>query len=219
LIHVSISNHNPEQLHKEIYAKTPRKLAFSQNAGYEPWRAELKDKLAELLGMSRFPDTAAVPEVIVISLEEHPDFKEIRFEFESEPGYFAPCHLLIPKKGKAPYPAVVCLQGHNSGMHLSLERFKYEEDSHYIPHMLEWFEMQDLAGLIAPRKLLVVAGREDDIFPIKDTESCFGGIAGIYAKAGYEENCRLVIGEGEYRFYPDEAWPVFTEMSGWGVRG
>ena len=33
-----------------------------------------------------------------------------------------------------------------------------------------YFEMSDLAGLIAPRKLIIAAGREDAIFPEEGTK-------------------------------------------------
>ena len=69
--------------------------------------------------------------------------------------------------------------------------------------------------IFASRKLLVVTGREDVYFPIDGVEAAFDEIKEIYKKAGCEENYRLVVGEGEHRFYPDEAWPVFNEMSGW----
>jgi len=82
----------------------------------------------------------------------------------------------------------------------------------FIPHALEWFEMQDQACLIAPRSLVVVAGRHDDIFPIAPVQECYAGIADIYAKAGCPDNCRLVIGEGPHQFYPAEAWPVFNQL-------
>jgi hypothetical protein len=75
--------------------------------------------------------------------------------------------------------------------------------------------MGDLAGLIAPRPLVVVAGRDDDIFPIGAVEETFETIGRIYRAAGVPDRCRLVVGEGGHRFYADQAWPVFRELSGW----
>lgn len=85
----------------------------------------------------------------------------------------------------------------------------------YIPGILRYFEMGDLACLIAPRPLVVVAGREDEIFPIQGVEQAFDTIQQIYDAAGVPDRCRLVVGEGGHRFYADLAWPVFRELAGW----
>ena len=280
--------------------------------------------------------------------EENELFRETRFVFTSDKNADVPCHLLVPKEGKAPFPVVICLQGHTSGMHISLGRTKSEADEktikegdrdfalqviregyaalvmeqrcfgerqdrrpeehrhsapncrhasmtalllgrtmigervwdvsraidalaefpeidtnrvgcmgnsgggtityfaaclepririampscyvctfrdsigtidhcecNYIPGILKYFEMGDLAGLIAPRPLIVVAGREDNIFPIKGVEETFATISEIYAAAGAPGNCRLVVGEEGHRFYADLAWLVFRELAGW----
>jgi dienelactone hydrolase len=85
----------------------------------------------------------------------------------------------------------------------------------YLPGVLRYCEMGDLAGLIAPRPLIVVAGREDPIFPFSAVQETFQTIQDIYAAAGVPDRCRLVVGEGGHRFYPEEAWPVFRESAGW----
>ena len=36
----------------------------------------------------------------------------------------------------------------------------------YVPGILNWAEMYDVAGLIAPRPLFSEAGEQDTIFPI-----------------------------------------------------
>ncbi|NLP47550.1 MAG: prolyl oligopeptidase family serine peptidase [Clostridiales bacterium] len=82
----------------------------------------------------------------------------------------------------------------------------------HVPHIREFFEMGDLTGLIAPRKLLIVAGDEDDIFPIDGVEESFEVAKKLYQAAGVPENCKLVVGQGGHRFYPNEAWPVFNQM-------
>ncbi len=62
----------------------------------------------------------------------------------------------------------------------------------YIPRAYKWFEMQDLACMIAPRNLAIVAGKEDTIFPIDGVRDCFDTVQKIYAKAGAADKCRLV---------------------------
>ena len=84
----------------------------------------------------------------------------------------------------------------------------YHCSCNYVPSILRYAEMSDVMGLFAPRKLVVVAGRDDDIFPLEATQASFDRLKGIYRAAGAEDNCRLVIGEGGHRFYADDAWPV-----------
>ena len=83
----------------------------------------------------------------------------------------------------------------------------------YLPGFLRWFDLGDLACLIAPRPLVVVAGQTDPIFPIEGVKQAFAAIQQIYAHAGAPENCRLVIGEGGHQFYAAQSWPVFHDLA------
>lgn len=91
----------------------------------------------------------------------------------------------------------------------------YHCEDNYLPGAYKYFEMGDLAGLIAPRPLIVVAGKEDPIFPIEGVKENFDIIKNIYDAAGVADKCQLVIGEGGHRFYAEQAWPVFNELTGW----
>lgn len=82
----------------------------------------------------------------------------------------------------------------------------------YIPRMLKWFDIGDLACLISPRPLVVVAGETDSIFPILGVNEAYETIQQIYAAADAADRCRLVVGSGGHRFYAKESWPVFWEM-------
>jgi dienelactone hydrolase len=320
------------------------RLAFDPQGDFQTWRQAVDAKLRELVGV--LPDRVS-PNLRQEYERENDLFRETRFVFSAEAYADVPCHLLVPQEGDAPFPVVVCLQGHSTGMHISLGRPRYEGDEesiagdrdfalqavrqgyaalvieqrcfgereqdrpphvvhvdnrchhaamtalllgrtmigervwdvsraidvlgefpeidagrvgcmgnsgggtityfaaclderigiampscyvctfrdsigtidhcgdNYIPGILQYFEMGDLAGLIAPRPLVVVAGRDDGIFPIGAVEETFETIRRIYRAAGAPDPCRLVIGEGGHRFYADLAWPVFRELSGW----
>jgi len=54
----------------------------------------------------------------------------------------------------------------------------------YVPGILNWAEMYDLAGLIAPRPLFVESGEKDNIFPIKASVEGFEKVKEIYAVFG-----------------------------------
>jgi len=334
----------PEICHNPLLDVAPRSLAFTPGVDFAAWRAELDATLRRLVGVT--PDPAPLDPRVEYELE-HDEFIERRFLFTAEAGADVPCHLLIPRTKRAPYPVVICLQGHSTGMHISLGRPKSEADAvsiaggraialqtvregyaalvleqrcfgeredrrpaevrsldnrchhatmtalllgrtmigervwdvsraidalavfpevdleriacmgnsgggtttfyaacldprirvampscvvcaykdsigridhchdNYLPGALQYFEMGDLAGLIAPRPLIVVAGSEDPIFPLRGVKESFDTIERIYAAAGAPKQCRLVVGNGGHRFYPDDAWPVFHELSGW----
>ncbi len=296
----------------------------------------IKEKYLELLGMPE-KQTDPVP-YVEYTKTDNEDFDEIRFTFESEPGFYIPAHLLLPKKTEfKKLPIVICLQGHSTGMHISLGRVKYKRDEpgindrdfaiqavkqgfaavameqrgfgelkgtdaeivtncthmslqaiimgrtllgercfdvsrlidalahfgqldtdkigvmgnsgggtatfnaacvderikvampscsfcpyfesivsiyhcncNYIPGIMKYMEMQDLAVMIAPRPLVIVAGNTDDIFPIEGVLRGYETVKEIYKAMGKEENCSLVIGEGGHRFYAKESWPIFN---------
>lgn len=83
----------------------------------------------------------------------------------------------------------------------------------YLPGIVPVADMPDLAGLVAPRRLLIVAGREDNLARIAGVERGYRHVREIFAAAGVAERVRLVVGEGGHQFYPKEAWPVIGEMA------
>jgi len=76
----------------------------------------------------------------------------------------------------------------------------------YIPHLLELGESADVAGLIAPRRLIIVNGDADPIFPVAPGQRQFERLQRIYTAAGAENNCAMLVGHGEHRYFPDLAW-------------
>lgn len=82
----------------------------------------------------------------------------------------------------------------------------------YVPRVTEFFDMGDMAGLIAPRKFVQVNGAIDNIFLIDGAKECQEIAKSLFKAAGAEDNCRLVIGSEGHRFYADDAWPVMHEL-------
>ena len=74
--------------------------------------------------------------------------------------------------------------------------------------------MGDIAGLIAPRKLVVAAGKNDNEFPIDGTNRTFEKIKYLYEQSGASDNCALVIGDGGHYNYADLLWQKLNE---WGI--
>ncbi len=82
----------------------------------------------------------------------------------------------------------------------------------YVPGIVNYFDMGDMAGLIAPRPYVQVNGELDNIFRIDGAKECHEIAKGLYKAAGAEDNCRLVVGPEGHRFYADAAWPVMHEL-------
>jgi len=334
--------YSPEACYEIWLDRAPRSLGYRENRDMATWRQQVKDTLTTLLG--RNPER--VPLNVTVEWEEdHEAFLERRFRFTAEEGADVPCHLLVPHEGPSPHPVVLCLQGHSTGMHISLGRAKYPGDEasiqggrdfaiqavergyaalvleqrcfgerhdrrpddvatmgrgchhtsmvalllgrtmigervwdvsraidaletfdevdaarvacmgnsgggtityfaacmeerlvaampscyvctfrdsiasidhcecNYVAGILNYFEMGDLAALIAPRPLVVVAGKEDPIFPLEGVRETFATIQAIYDRFGAGDRCQLVIGQEGHRFYPKLAWPVFGELT------
>lgn len=331
---------SPDACHEHILKNRKPLLAFNASADYGTWKEQVEKRFSELLG----DDPECVDLNVAIEWEGETDtYVERRIVFDTEPETSVPCHLLLPKNGKAPYPVVICLQGHSSGMHISLGRPKFEGDEelisggdrdfalqivregyaalaleqrgfgerrcnenvhkgyttcehsamvasllgrtfirerawdvsraidmletlpeidkehialmgnsgggtatyytaaleprikvampscavcafdysigimrhcdcNYIPRMVKYFDMGEIACMIAPRPLIVVAGEKDHGFLIEGTKKVFSVIQEIYKKEGAPENCKLIIGPEGHRFYADLSWGVFRQF-------
>ncbi len=85
----------------------------------------------------------------------------------------------------------------------------------YVPGIMKEFDMGDLAGLIAPRPLVIVNGEKDMIFPLDSAKDQEKIARRVYEAAGAGDMLRHVIGPEGHRFYAALAWPVFDELTNW----
>lgn len=320
-----------------LHAMVPS-MRYDGREDFAAWQKRAGIKLAELLGLPfrKCEDCMTVESTCV-----RDEYEETRFRFQSEEGYFVPCHFLVPAGAAEPRPVAICLQGHSTGMHISLARPRYPgdeekitggdrgiaiqavkegycalvleqrcfgecggtergpdchdssltalligrttvgervwdisrvidvlekhfsaqadlkkiiclgnsgggtaafyaacleprirfampscavctyEDSiaamrhcecNYIPGLRKYFEMGDLAGLIAPRGLIVVSGKDDPIFPMSGVRKTVPVIQRLYAAAGAEDRFVFVVGNGGHRFYAADAWPALKTL-------
>ena len=331
---------NPWEIDISILRNTTPSLRYSPGSDFAAWQKEARQKLAELMGLPLMK--RCDPQYQTCYEKEYDDFTETRFTFYSEEGYAVPCHMLLPKNRKAPCKVVVCLQGHSTGMHISLGRTKYPRDEqlisggdrdfavravkegcaaitleqrhmgecggsekgpscvhssvaltallfgrttigervwdvmrlidlietkfdfldknniillgnsgggtttfytaciddriacavpscsvctykdsigsydhcpcNFIPSIARYFDMGDLAGLIAPRKLVIVNGKEDPSFPAHGVMETYELAQGLFRAAGYPEHLALVTGSEGHRFYADQTWEVIHRM-------
>ena len=82
----------------------------------------------------------------------------------------------------------------------------------YLPGLLQYAEAADIAGLFAPKPLVIVHGKLDPIFPISATRRAFSDLQEIYAANGAPENCALVVGSGGHQFYEDLGWKHLLKL-------
>ncbi len=327
---------SPSVHHRHLLSQTAPALAFD---GREParWQSRLRRKLHDLLG--DWPRGRCPLDARRIWLRQHPLGTIEKIVFVAEPFSDALAYVCIPKNSRPPHTFVICLQGHTTGMHLSigvdredesraiavegdrdfaircmehglaalcLEQRAFGErreqamkkasplgcldasmqalmlgrtligerlydidraldylatrgdadmrrvgvmgnsaggamslyaaallprvafampscyfctfrdsvmamnhcEENYIPGLLKFAEMSDIAGLAAPKPLVIVAGREDPLFPFAATRRAFRELRKIYSAFGAADRCHLVVGPGGHRFYADAAWPA-----------
>lgn len=310
-------------------------LAFNSQENFEEQKTKILQKYLELI---KIPPKGNNPDVL-IEYEDKTNscYDEIRFSFECEKGIFISAHMLLPKNRNGKLAMVICLQGHSTGVHVSLarephpskepilvegdrdfciqavkrgyaavaleqrgfgelsvtdnfrschefyfqlalmgrtligervrdvsslidaveksfpfidmsrigvmgnsgggttsyfaacadERIKVSMPSSsfctftaawgsiyhcccaYVPSILEYMEMPDMAIMIAPRHLIAVNGVHDNLQPFSAAEKAFETVKEIYKASGNAQNCDMVIDPEGHRFYADEAWPVF----------
>lgn len=322
------------------------KLRYDGKEDYKAWKARAREKLEDLLGLPI--EKAKCDNFKAEAPEIKGDLTYIHFTFESEDGYEVPACLVKKTSLSEKAPLVICLQGHSTGMHISLGETKYPgdvieggrdfavraahegcvaiaieqrymgisgyggrdgrpaclhgdddaghangtlligrcaigervfdvmrtidvalinfadiidetriiglgnsgggtatfyasclderisigvpscavctfEDSimamyhcycNYVPGIRKYFDMGDIAGLMADRNLVIVCGKTDRIFPLAGVEKSYGVAKSVFNKLGRAEKLHLVVGDGGHQFYPDDAWPIIHELLG-----
>lgn len=84
----------------------------------------------------------------------------------------------------------------------------------FIPGILNWFEMPDLVGLIAPRWGFFEQGLKDPIFPIKAFRQAQKQVKGIYKTFGVPERCGFENFDTGHEFGGKAGFP-FIERGLW----
>lgn len=82
----------------------------------------------------------------------------------------------------------------------------YHCTCNYIPGAFQWFEMQDLACLIAPRHFSIISGIHDNIFPIDGVKRGYETVQKIYAKENATDACTLTVTPREHWWCEDIVW-------------
>ena len=84
-------------------------------------------------------------------------------------------------------------------------------DCNLVPGMLEFGEMGNVAGLIAPRYLLAVNGKKDALHSFADINRSAEHTRAIYIAAGCPGRFEHRRGSEGHRFYKDLMWDFIME--------
>lgn len=85
-------------------------------------------------------------------------------------------------------------------------------ECNYVPGLIDMGDLAGIAGLLAPRPLRILAGRDDKLFPVASAQSEFERVRQCYRAAGAGERCDLYVGEGGHQYYREASWPFFAAV-------
>jgi dienelactone hydrolase len=83
-------------------------------------------------------------------------------------------------------------------------------ECNYVPGIVKYAEMYEIAGLFAPKPLLVQAGARDKLFPVKAVRHAFGRLKRIYRAFGAGDRVALHVPDEPHGWNGDRAYP-FTD--------
>lgn len=79
--------------------------------------------------------------------------------------------------------------------------------SQHVPMLLRHGDIPEMAGLIAPRPLLIEAGQRDQCFIIEDARRAYARLSAIYAAAGCPDALAYDEHPNEHSWHGVVAWP------------
>ncbi|HXI91316.1 MAG TPA: alpha/beta hydrolase family protein [Blastocatellia bacterium] len=82
----------------------------------------------------------------------------------------------------------------------------------YVPGILNYIEMYDLAGLVAPRGLFIESGERDPIFPINGSRAAVRKAQDIYSVFGAPDKIGHEVFDDEHVFYGKGAFEFLKKM-------
>jgi len=80
----------------------------------------------------------------------------------------------------------------------------------YVPGILQWAEMYDVAGLIAPRPLFSEGGDRDPIFPVEAARESFSRVKDMYQVFGAPDAVQQEIFPGVHEFHGARGLPFLA---------
>ena len=84
----------------------------------------------------------------------------------------------------------------------------------YVPGIMQWAEMYDVAGLIAPRPVFIESGTKDTIFPIASSVQSFERLKKVYEVFGVGDAAEQEVFEGPHSFWGQRGLPFVSKNLG-----
>ncbi|MGQ9456615.1 MAG: alpha/beta hydrolase family protein [Armatimonadota bacterium] len=81
--------------------------------------------------------------------------------------------------------------------------------SQFVPALRRYFELADVAALIAPRPLLIESGLKDTGFPIQASQRAFANLKKAYEACGAADHLMHDIFDGGHQFHGEIAYQWF----------
>ena len=84
----------------------------------------------------------------------------------------------------------------------------------YVPGILNWAEMYDVAGLIAPRPFFAESGERDDIFPVGAFRESYAKVQKVYQAFDAAGNTDHEVFPGEHSWHGVRGIPFLARHLG-----
>lgn len=81
-----------------------------------------------------------------------------------------------------------------------------------VPGIMQWMDMGDILGAIAPRPLVIINGQTDEIFPIASARQSFRHAKKAYSAIGAGDRVEFIEGPGGHDFYANLGWSAMLKM-------
>lgn len=81
----------------------------------------------------------------------------------------------------------------------------------YVPGILNWCEMYDVAGLIAPRALFIESGDKDNIFPLAASRESYERVRKVYDAMGAGNSVAQEVFAGQHSFHGKQGIPFLKK--------
>lgn len=85
------------------------------------------------------------------------------------------------------------------------------EGQNVVPGILNWFELDALVALCAPRPFITVSGTEDHIWPFAGARAVIEAARPVYEVLAADHRLIALPAPGGHFFHPDIAWPAFRQ--------
>jgi len=107
-----------------------------------------------------------------------------------------------------------CTSGYFYGAMESLLEMNENCDCNYVPNLWRYFDMGDIASLIAPRALIIETGAQDDLngkSGIDNVMSQFDITKRIYKLSGFEEKLVHTVFDAGHKWNGADVYPFFQK--------